>query len=365
MDSTNIERIDVTFPNTYTPIKAIEQLIFEELCFESVSFKGQSPEEIIIVLPLSVHVNHYYFGTGNYEFQFAVLSDMHIACGKKKVLYWFGIVPHWLPDFGTNGYWDTDNNPDETTPAIENSECAVEYINYQIAMGQPIRFVVCTGDITHSSEWSEYQRAKKILDDLIDYLPYPSNDRVFYIPIFGNHDTWPYIGEPFGFGAPPGDYIEQPQDAVTIGEYLYDTFVSQYDSLKNFFPVARWQESPLLRTPTDLTGEVWPSYYFNFAFNHQQYHFITTDFTTRDKAAPGWPGCVGYPDTDKDQPFNYTWKWLQTQISNEKMIVLGHHAYCLSWHTGWYRNFTPHQLHQIADAGLLNNKPIARSIGGH
>jgi len=164
VDSSDVERIDIEFPNTYQ--QTGEE--FEMVRFKSVPFEGKAQEEIVIVLPMSIHLNEYYIGSGAYEFAFAVMTDMHIAEGKQN------------NDFGSPGYDDYDDDPNETTYAIENSKLGVSMINY-LSVLHPIRFVVCTGDITHSSERSEYQRAKKILSDLIDYTPY-TYDRFFYIP---------------------------------------------------------------------------------------------------------------------------------------------------------------------------------------
>ncbi len=160
VDSSTLERIDISFPNTYKPVKIGAQVSFEPLRFEAMQFRGQTPEEIIIVLPLSIHLIEYWIGQGNYEFDFVVMSDMHIAESKVN------------GDFGSSGYNDYDDNPNETTDEIQNSENAVNFINYMVAWWhRPIRFVVCTGDITSSSERSEYQRTKKILAGLFDYLP--------------------------------------------------------------------------------------------------------------------------------------------------------------------------------------------------
>ncbi len=109
-----------------------------------------------------------------------------------------------MADFGTQGWNDEDNDPGETTFAIENNEMCISYINQMFNNpNYDIRFVVVTGDITTSSERSEWQRARKVFADL--------DRRSFIVPVMGNHDGWPYVGG-------RGNYNEQSKSEVVIGE---------------------------------------------------------------------------------------------------------------------------------------------------
>ncbi len=344
VDTGNIERMDILFPNTDRVIRVGDEIYFEPMRFEDVDFR-ETPEEIDIVLPMSVGRYEYDIGAGPfYSFCFAVMADMHIAEGKKKI--------DGKADFGTKGWNDSDNNPNETTWAIQNNENIVAHINQYnnySPKGRDIKFVVCLGDITQSSEKSEYQRAKKILDKLD--MP--------WIPVFGNHDTWPYVGG--------SDDDDQDDDEVTIGEYFYNGLKTQYDSLRYYFSIPNWKESSLLSSPTDVTGHGYPSHYFNFAFDYQEYHFIGTDWNTRDKAALWYPGTHRYADVDKGESYDYTWDWLHDEITDKRrMIVLAHHPLLVVYYPilGKYC-FSKAEIKEISEAGLKNNKPIAVWLGGH
>ncbi|MEO0137913.1 MAG: hypothetical protein ABIL40_07625 [candidate division WOR-3 bacterium] len=338
VDSVNIGRIDISFPTTYECIEVGGRITFRKLRYEAIPFMGRHFEEIGIVLPtLTVNLNEYTIGAGNFEFDFVVLTDIHI---NEQANHDY--------DFGSDGYDDYDDNPYETGVPISNLWSAILFINEQLLPTYPIKFIVLTGDITSSSERSEYERTKTLLHQLTEYSPSYPYDRIFYIPVMGNHDAWPYT--------PDG---EMPSSDVTIGGYFHDAFVKQYDSLKYFFPIANYQESNLLRSPTGITGYDWPSYYFNFAFDYHQYHFICTDFNTREHAIIGY-GICPWADVYRDKPWGYTWNWLHNQISNQKMVIFDHHPY-----RGHASCFSPGEIHEIAEAGLLNNHPPARSIGGH
>jgi len=58
--------------------------------------------------------------------------------------------------------------------------------------------------------------------------------------------------------------------------------------------------------------------------------------------------------------------WLESQVDSvpdgERIVCMGHNPYTNDVVHG---NFCADELHQISDRGLLNNKPIATSIGGH
>lgn len=189
-DSSNIERMDFFFPHTERVIRTGAEINFEPLWIRDVKLENIR-EGINIILPFSIVWYEYDIGYGPFQYCFAVMPDMHIADGKKTQLHYIGGEPVYLEDFGSAGYDDTDNDPNETTFAIQNNENIVAKVNQLIGPGYnyPIKFVVCLGDITKSSERSEYERAKKILRNL----------QAPWIPVFGNHDTWPYIGRRWNY----------------------------------------------------------------------------------------------------------------------------------------------------------------------
>ena len=299
-----------------------------------------------------VVMKEYTIGSGSYGFDFVFFADFHIGEGKKSI--------SGMDDFGTPGYDDADNDPEETTPAIKGSVACVDYINQHV-VGQPgydIRFIVAGGDFTSSSERSEWQRTRTVLDGL--------DKRPFLVPLMGNHDGWPYVGHGLSFFPPfPGYFEEQPEDEVVVGEYFIDAFGGMYDTLRFIQPVPNWEQSELLLMPTEKTCHRWPSYYNNFAFSFQGSRFIVTDFNTRKDPPPSErPGLRGEPDVYANQPYHWTLDWLKAQVAavrpGERIVCVGHHPYDQE-----YTNFQMGELRIISQQGLLNNRPIATSIGGH
>lgn len=360
VDTSNISRIDIEFSNTDRVIRIGEEIRFEPLKFESVEFKGRI-EGIEIVLPMAVYTKIDTVGVGSYLYCFAIMTDLHIAEGKKKVLHYIGGEPYLLSDFGTEGYNDTDNDPNETTFAIENNENIVAKINWwKNSCGFPIKFVVCLGDITSTSERSEYQRAHKVLQELD--LP--------YIPILGNHDTWPYVGQWSYWPPPPtGAYIQQSPSTVKIGEYFSNAFRDRYDSLTYFSPIPNFQYAREC-TIAVPSSESYRSYYLNSAFDYQGYHFICSDFNTRNEAALDGPGTSPCADVDKGQPWDYSWDWIHEEASSattnkKKMVILNHHPLMEYTKFGIRFCFNNNGIMDIKDAGLKNNEPIATWFGGH
>jgi hypothetical protein len=300
----------------------------------------------------SVTKQEYTFGAGSYGYDFVFFADFHIAEGKKSI--------SGMDDFGTEGYDDTDNDPLETTPAIEGDAACVDYINTSL-VGQPgydIRFVVAGGDFTSSAERSEWHRTRAVLDVLAD--------GPFLVPLVGNHDLWPYVGHGLSFYPPfPGYFLEQPEDEVVVGQYFVDAFRGMYDTLRFIQPVPNWEQSEWLLTPTDKTCHPWPSYYDNFAFSYQGTRFIATDFNTRKDPPPSErPGLRGEPDIYSNQAYHWTLDWLKAQVAavrpGERIICIGHQPYDQE-----YTNFQTDELRIMSGAGLLNNRPIATSVGGH
>jgi hypothetical protein len=300
----------------------------------------------------TVEMKEYTIGAGSSGFDFVFFSDFHIGEGKKLI--------SGMDDFGTAGYDDADSDREETTPAIEGSVACVDYINRYL-VGQPnydVQFVIAGGDFTSSSERSEWQRTRSVLGGL--------DQRAFVVPLVGNHDLWPYVGHGLSFFPPyPGYYEQQPADEVVVGEYFIDAFGGVYDTLRCVQPVPNWEQSGWLLAPTAQTCHPWPSYYDNFAFSYQGCRFIATDFNTRKNPPPSErPGLRGEPDVYADQPYHWTLDWLKTQVAavrhGERIICVGHQPFDQE-----YTNFQMDELRIISKAGLLNNRPIATSIGGH
>ena len=347
----SIQRLDLSFPNTWRATRTGSRFHFEPLRIEQVSVTGRTGETLVIVIPLSVTMHEYNIGHGYYAYDFAVLADCHIGEGSKAT--------NGMEDFGTELWNDADNDPNESTFSITNVEACRDFIDslYEQA-GYDIRFVAVAGDISSTSERSEYERARQVFAGF--------NSDLFVVPMMGNHDAWPYVGTgPW----PLYNFDEEGSGSVVIGEYFTEAFGGAYDTLHYIMPAANWQQSSFLLTPTDSSCEEWPSYYNDFAFNYQGCKFIATDFAPRVDALPNYPGVPGPPDTYWGESYHWTMDWLGDQIDSvpegERIISLGHYAY---YKPGWpysYGNFNDEELQDISDQGLTNNKPIAFSIGGH
>ena len=209
-------------------------------------------------------------------------------------------------------------------------------------------FVVALGDLTDSGERSEFLKAKSILKSLT----------ASYIPMLGNHDTRPYA-RPDGEAEIPGDCY--------FGEYFYNIFadIFYWDSLH----FARWKVAPHFSTP-DIS---YNSYYFNSAFTCQNFQFVNVDHNTREHAIwrPGepWPPLGTQGDAKVDVPV-YLLGWITQNVNDSennktKLLYLGHQPLITRRPWRYYFCYTPHEVHQISDAGLKNNRPIAYWIGGH
>ena len=228
-------------------------------------------------------------------FSYAQITDLHIGWG--------------VGDYGTAGYDDAPSG-DEGSPA-QNLRSTVDWINANHG-SMSIEFVVVTGDITDSAEKSEFMKAKEILDTLV----------VPYIPIPGNHDTWPYAGSAQS-NEPCGD------------RYFKEVFDSQFKTLKDFFP--GWDDGT--RTTPIWNGEADTlagpdkgcySYFQNFAFDYAGYHFMFCDFNSRDHSSGG--GSLGLGDLFDSELCRGTWAWFKEHFNSypykaaENVVTFSHEA---------------------------------------
>ncbi|MEO0162733.1 MAG: hypothetical protein ABIL74_10745 [candidate division WOR-3 bacterium] len=131
-----------------------------------------------------------------------------------------------------------------------------------------------------------------------------------------------------------------------------------FDSLSLNF--ANWSKSAQFSSSPDNR-----SYYLNSAFDYQNYKFINVDFNSRNDASPPWFGVEGPADVH-----SWSLSWINNIVdlatnTKRKLFVLGHHPLITRRPWTQYICFTPHEVHMIADEGLLNNKPLAHWIGGH
>ncbi len=230
-----------------------------------------------------------------YKFSIVHLSDLHIGEG-------YG-------DYATPGYDDADYSDGDGGESAQELARAMYWINANL-INEDIRFVIATGDITDSGERSEFERAKKILD-LLD-IP--------YVPLIGNHDIWPYTSTQEA-GNPNGD------------AFFREAFAAQFDRLRTTF--SNWDDGTRL-TYTWNTEANCPSYFQNFAFDYEGYHFICTDFNTRIAAFGPLKGTE--PQADLMNFGGGTWPWVMTHYEShrpttpsENMLIFDHHPLTTGW----------------------------------
>ncbi|MBU4175682.1 MAG: metallophosphoesterase, partial [Actinobacteria bacterium] len=208
----------------------------------------------------------------SWEFSFVQLTDLHIGKG--------------VDDYGTAGYNDAAPAGDVGTPA-QNLRSAVNWINANRS-GNKIKLVVVTGDISDSGEKSELLKAREILDTLT----------VPYAPVIGNHDIWPCTASEES-PAPVGD------------RYFREVFGTHFDKLKATLP--NWDNGT--RDTLIWNGEDGYNCYFqNYAFDYAGYHFICTDFNTREHNQTG-AGAGPVANLYDSADCRGTWHWYVNHLN--------------------------------------------------
>jgi 3',5'-cyclic AMP phosphodiesterase CpdA len=264
------------------------------------------------------------------SYNFAVMNDMHIGEG--------------FDNFGYTCFHDGGSyDPNQSNSYIENNKNIVAVIN-----SLNPDFVVALGDVTNSAECSEFMYARF---EVLDHLQSP------YIPILGNHDTWPYCDT----------YEASIPGICYIGQWFYDKFswnnVIEYDIFfQDSLRFSGWCTAEEFRTSPDNY-----SYYLNSAFKFQGFQFINADFNSRNHALLWYYGTLGEADVH-----TYSLNWLINKITEstaEKKtpIILCHHPLKVApWYVPWWADlFTGGEINQIADAGLKNIQPLPYWMGGH
>jgi len=170
-----IERMDIKFPDA--SILGVDST-FHPLTAEDIRFKRAPGGTLTYVLPSgTVHHPEINIGTSGEPifFEMALMTDVHIGDGG------------WNFEGGSyNDAWEGTYGDGVIREHINNVIAMREYINnFCSSWGEYVPFVLITGDITDSDERAELECARYILDSL----------EVPYIPLPGNHDTWPYYYE--------------------------------------------------------------------------------------------------------------------------------------------------------------------------
>lgn len=223
----------------------------------------------------------------DWDFSFVQISDLHIGEG--------------YSDYGTSGFDDLPPQGDVGYPT-QKLRTAVNWINTN-NIQYKIQFVMVVGDITDSGEKSEFLKAKEILDTL----------KVPYIPLIGNHDIWPYTNTEEAL-SPCGDI------------YFKEVFQSQFNKLSNIFN--KWDNGTrLIKTWNPEVKHY--SYLQNFAFDYHGYHFICSDFNSRQHAPFNYKGAK--PEANLYDFKDGTFQWLKKHITDypfkkqDNIFIFAHH----------------------------------------
>lgn len=125
------------------------------------------------------------------DWSYAIITDIHIGYNS------------WRWDSDNDGYKEIDYASRGWDDSLQHEEHEDYYVtkNLENAVDKIItekgpyktKFVVVLGDISDTAEKSEFLKAREILNRLNDPNGNGNtDDGIPYIPLFGNHDPWPY-----------------------------------------------------------------------------------------------------------------------------------------------------------------------------
>jgi hypothetical protein len=240
------------------------------------------------------------------SWSFAVLTDLHVGNG--------------ISDYDGPGY--DDSGTPVSGEAAGYAQDAVNEIN-KIADSQNIAFVAVLGDLTDSAEASELRAAKLILDNLT----------VPWIPVMGNHDTWPMTDDQLAplRNPPPESYF----DSIMGPEY--SNLASE---------MSGWgKESPALVYDPEAERD---TYFENFFFDYGGFHFVYLDFNSR----------LGYRAGDLHDFAGGTWSWFRQHMEqfvqqnperSRDVILLAHHPMTGDGSDNGTKTFTSTELDEISN----------------
>jgi len=263
------------------------------------------------------------------KWSFTLITDLHIGRG--------------YSDYNSSGFDDLGEG--ENYYLTERFKNVVQWIldnkdsiDCEGAKCQ-IKFLAVLGDIADTAEKSEFLKAKKILDKLNDFgIP--------YVPLFGNHDVWPYT-----------DNEEAP---TSSGETYFDEIF--------------WDENAtntkLLREKLNFQRDEINPNYKNFAFNFKEMNFIGLDFDERE-ALKGPIKGVGSDAVAREETIN----WLKDCLGEYKEclkgyegnsnIIFSHHPFVGDLLMGFSFGPSPlpNELEEIRE--IIENKNVLANFGGH
>ena len=243
--------------------------------------------------PLVEPITNYQVLAQEPDWTFAVLTDLHIGWG--------------IPDYGQPGYSESDSEPGQDYFMTERLNAAVNRINERKAEDN-IKFVIILGDITDTAEYSEFLKAREILNKL----------EIPYLPVIGNHDIVPYISDPTldpdyrAFGTFPTG-IKTWVEGEMFGDQMFEK-VFWEDNAENKEKIAglfeNFSKQPAVSSP-----------FQNYYFTYKNIKFVSLDFASRRVS------------TQLSVPFNAvdnidTLAWLNSQLNNcgdSQTVLLTHY----------------------------------------
>lgn len=243
---------------------------------------------------------------------FAIITDIHMGYG--------------IPDFGEEGYENDGNGQDYwLTTRLKNTVEKIKSLNTDNNNDYYIRFVVVLGDIVDTAEESEFKKAKEILDRLNDAgIP--------YIPIFGNHEAWPYtqLGLPW-----PLDRVIASEASSPIGDQYFEKYFFGEGANRNMDLIKKLFGDSWKKMPNPAGSDY---YLQNYRFSYEGIKFICLDFITRehwDRISEEMGGIASYTPIggvgSDAELYPLTLWWLNISLVKEDVfpkeptVIFSHH----------------------------------------
>jgi len=231
-------------------------------------------------------------------FSFAIITDLHIGRG--------------YPDYDGPGFDDGYNGEEYyLTQRLRN---VVKWIN-ENKENYSFKFVAVLGDIADTAEKSEFCKAKEILDQL----------EIPYVPIFGNHDVWPYTEKEPAPGPLGEDFFEKIFWSTSSIPCENASSTKNFETLLREFNFERDIQNPKFK---------------NFAFNFGGINFIGLDFNSREKEK-----CENCGVKGEGVVHNEAISWLKDKLNKlggkEPVIIFSHEPFAKPYSRWLYSEFPP------------------------
>jgi parallel beta-helix repeat protein len=277
-------------------------------------------------------------------FSFAIITDLHIGRG--------------YPDYDGEGFDDGYNGEEYyLTQRLRN---VVNWINAH-KENYSFKFVAVLGDIADTVEKSEFCKAKEILDEL----------EIPYIPVFGNHDVWPYT--------------EKESASTTLGEDFFERIFWSTTSIPCENASSARNFETLLKD-FNFEKDIQNPKFKNFIFNYSGINFIGLDFNSREKEEKWYLGPTGARGEAVNHP--ETIEWLKEKLNElggkEPVIIFSHEPFAKPYSRSYFTlekygfikfptkdgNFSEEELEEIKQIlqdyeNILEGQQILANFGGH